>query len=53
MGNERAREYVVRKAGVRIVAHTLDLNAEPAALVGAVSSLAEGMVACVSSDTPG
>lgn len=42
-GFEDAREHVVRNAGVRIVAHTLDLEATPAALLGAVGALAAEM----------
>nr|NLI49275.1 restriction endonuclease [Propionibacterium sp.] len=43
-GFEDAREHVVQNAGVRIVAHTLDLEAEPQALIGAVRDLAAAMV---------
>lgn len=43
-GFEDAREHVVRNAGVRIVAHTLDLEAEPQSLLGAVRALAAAMV---------
>jgi len=43
-GFEDARQHVVRKAGVQIVAHTLDLEATPHMLLPAVESLANGMV---------
>ena len=42
-GSEDAREHVVRHAGVRIVAHTLDLQAEPASLLRSVSGLVDEM----------
>ncbi len=42
-GNERAREHVVQRAGVRIIAHTLDLEVEPASLLGSVRSLVDDM----------
>ena len=42
-GNEDAREHVVRPAGVRIVANTLDLQAEPASLLRSVSGLVDEM----------
>jgi 5-methylcytosine-specific restriction enzyme subunit McrC len=44
-GFEHAREHVVRNAGVRIIAHTLDLDADPPALLHAVAALASTMVA--------
>lgn len=43
-GFEDARAHVVRNAGVRIVAHTLDLEATPAGLVRAVEALTDEMV---------
>jgi len=43
-GFEDARAHVVQNAGVRIVAHTLDLDAEPSALVDAIEALAVAMV---------
>ncbi len=46
-GFEDARVHVVRNAGVRIVAHTLDLELEPAGLLASVTSLAERMVKSV------
>ena len=39
LGNETARTHVVRHSGVRIVAHTLDLQAEPQALLEEVRRL--------------
>ncbi|SMO41446.1 McrC family protein [Propioniciclava tarda] len=42
-GFEDAREHAVRHAGVRIVAHTLDLQAEPASLLRSVSGLVDEM----------
>ena len=43
-GFEDAREHVMRNGGVRIFAHTLDLEAEPAPLLETVASLARTMV---------
>jgi 5-methylcytosine-specific restriction enzyme subunit McrC len=43
-GFEDAQEHVVRNAGVRIIAHTVDLDAEPAALLHAMAELARGAV---------
>lgn len=43
-GFEDAREHLVQRAGVRIVAHTLDLEARPALLLRAVETLADGML---------
>lgn len=40
-GNEVAMSHDVRRAGVRIVQHTLDLDTEPAALLEQVDRLAE------------
>lgn len=39
-GYEDAREHVVRRAGVRLLAHTLDLASEPSELLAAVRRLA-------------
>lgn len=43
-GYEEARTHVVRRGGVRIVAHTLDLEAEPAELLAEVRRLATTLV---------
>lgn len=43
-GFEDAREHIVRNVGVRIVAHTLDLQEGPAELLKAVASLAQTLV---------
>jgi 5-methylcytosine-specific restriction enzyme subunit McrC len=43
-GYEEARDHVVRRAGVRIIAHTLDLSTEPAVLLQSVTSLVAQMV---------
>jgi len=42
-GYEDAREHVVQRASVRIIAHTLDLEAEPASLLRSVSNLVDDM----------
>lgn len=42
-GYEEARNHVVQRAGVRIVAHTLDLDVEPVDLLADVKRLAEQM----------
>ena len=42
-GNEVPARYVVRNAGVRIVCHALDLDAEPSALLAQVAELAVGV----------
>ena len=39
-GNEPARSWTVRNAGVTITAHTLDLAAPPAGVLGQVGRLA-------------
>ncbi|MCG6568150.1 McrC family protein [Tessaracoccus sp. ZS01] len=39
-GNEEARTHIVRRAGVRILAHTLDLKASPSQLISTVRALA-------------
>lgn len=44
-GNEVAMSHDVRRAHVRIVQHTLDLDTEPAALLEQVDRLAEGIAA--------
>ena len=43
-GYEEARTHVVRRAGVRIVVHTLDLESEPAELLAEVKRLAADCV---------
>ncbi|MGJ3510108.1 McrC family protein [Enemella sp. A6] len=43
-GNEEARRYVVRHAGIQIIAHTLDLDLAPAELLEAVKRLAGGLL---------
>lgn len=45
-GFEDAREHIIRNVGVRIVAHTLDLEADPAALLETIASLARRLVHC-------
>lgn len=42
-GHEEAREHVVRQSRVRIIAHTLDLDAEPGELLRSVQNLATTM----------
>lgn len=42
-GNEPAAEHVVRGAGTRIIAHALELNAEPDAVLADVRRIAEQM----------
>ena len=48
-GNEDARQHVVRDSGVRIVAHTLDVEAKPEALLESVRALAGEMLRRVTS----
>ncbi|BEH02258.1 McrBC 5-methylcytosine restriction system component [Brooklawnia propionicigenes] len=43
-GNEDARAHVVRRSGVRIVTHALDLDVEPAELLATMSELVDAMV---------
>ena len=43
-GNEDARAHVVRRAGVRIVTHALDLDVEPAELLATMAGLVETLV---------
>lgn len=47
-GNEDAHTHVVRRAGVRIVTHALDLDQEPRALLAFLTDLATQMVATAS-----
>ena len=42
-GYEVAREHLVQNAGVRIIAHTLDLDADPDVLLKVLTSLAGWM----------
>lgn len=46
-GFEDAREHVVQRSGVRIVAHTLDLTAQPKDLLSSVDDMAGRMRALV------
>ena len=43
-GYEVAREHLVQNAGVRIVAHTLDLEEPPARVLASVATLADETV---------
>ena len=43
-GNEDAREHVVRRTGVQIVTHALDLDVEPAELLATMAALVETLV---------
>lgn len=43
-GNEDAREHVVRGSGVRLVAHALELDAPPAAVLSDIGALAQVMI---------
>ena len=52
-GNEDAREHVVQRAGVRIVTHTLDLDAAPQELLDSLSTLAQKMVSADPANTCG
>lgn len=52
-GNEDAREHVVQRAGVRIVTHTLDLDAAPRELLDSLSTLAQKMVSADPANTCG
>ena len=45
-GFEDARKHVVRNAGVRIVAHNLDLDVEPAELLATIAGLVDAMSPC-------
>lgn len=49
-GNEDAHAHVVRRAGVRIITHALDLDVEPAELLATVAALVEALIP---STTPG
>ena len=44
-GNEDARAHVVRRSGVRIVTHALDLDVEPAELLATMAELVDAMAA--------
>ena len=52
-GNEAAREHMVVNAGVRIIAHTLDLEAEAEALLESVRVLTNEMMLAVTSIAQG
>lgn len=39
-GNEPTSEYTVRRAGIRLIAHTLDLSLPPGELLASIDSLA-------------
>lgn len=43
-GNEDARSHVIRRAGVRIVTHALDLDVEPAELLDTMTMLVESLM---------
>jgi len=43
-GNEDARAHVVRRAGVRIITHALDLDVEPAELLATMATLVETLI---------
>jgi 5-methylcytosine-specific restriction enzyme subunit McrC len=51
-GNEVAREWTVRHAGVRIVAHTLDLDQAPAAILGQIEALAGRIIRAAGLESP-
>jgi len=44
-GNEEAHEHVIQRAGARIIAHTLDLEATPAEQLAHLQTLARDMIA--------
>ncbi|AXE40109.1 McrC family protein [Acidipropionibacterium virtanenii] len=46
-GNEPSRQYTVRRAGTRLVAHTLDLSLPPADLLACMGALADRLMAGV------
>lgn len=43
-GNEEARAHVVRRSGVRILTHALDLDVEPAELLATMAALVDDLV---------
>ncbi len=51
-GNEVAQEWTVRHAGVRIVAHTLDLDQAPGAILDHVEALAGRIARAAGLDPP-
>ena len=51
-GNEDARHHTVRHAGIRVVAHTLDLNLSPQELLDEVDALARVIVSLAGERTP-
>lgn len=44
-GNEPSRQYTVRRAVTRLIAHTLDLSLQPAELLASIGVLAERLLA--------
>jgi 5-methylcytosine-specific restriction enzyme subunit McrC len=51
-GDAEPARHAVRRAGIEIHCHALDLSAEPAALLGQVHELAESIAAYSSASTP-
>ena len=43
-GNEPSRQYTVRRAGTRLIAHTLDLSLSPGELLASIDSLARMII---------
>lgn len=42
-GNEESRQYTVRRAGIRLIAHTLDLSLPPHQLLASIGDLAHSL----------
>ena len=51
-GNEDARHHTVRHAGIRVVAHTLDLDLSPQELLDEVDAIARMILASAGERTP-
>lgn len=50
-GNEDAHEHVVRRAGVRIVTHALDLDVQPAELLATIATMVNALIRATTQET--
>ncbi|MDI9628230.1 MAG: restriction endonuclease [Acidobacteriota bacterium] len=50
-GNEDAHEHVVRRAGVRIVTHALDLDVQPAELLATMATMVNALIRAATQET--
>ena len=50
-GNEDAHEHVVRRAGVRIVTHALDLDVQPVELLATMATMVNALIRATTQET--